>query len=410
LRKRWHLNRVLLLLVAFTAFAVFVSACGDDDGGDSGDSADSGNGGAVGLPEPNPDFFDQEEMDRQLAQRSMEPEDFGAGNDPWVQAIEPGELVDTSEYKKDGPWNICFSNASVDNPWRQTGWTTMQAEVELHDEIGNFEAVDAEASDEKQIADIRSLTKGGKCDALIVSPNTTATLTPAVERACKTGIPVIVFDRGVNTDCPVTFIHPIGGYAFGADAAEFLVENVPDGGKILALRILPGVDVLETRFSGALEIWKDANIELVGNEFTDGDPAKTKQIVSDYIQREGGLDGIWMDAGATAVAAIEAFEDAGQEVPPITGEDQLDFLRKWAEDDLTAIAPVYSNFQWRTPIIAATRILSGEPVPKEWVLPQPAITEDQLDDVIAQNEGMPPLHYALCGCEDMPGYPERWQG
>jgi len=410
LRKRWHLNRVLLLLVAFTAFAVFVSACGDDDGGDSGDSADSGNGGAVGLPEPNPDFFDQEEMDRQLAQRSMEPEDFGAGNDPWVQAIEPGELVDTSEYKKDGPWNICFSNASVDNPWRQTGWTTMQAEVELHDEIGNFEAVDAEASDEKQIADIRSLTKGGKCDALIVSPNTTATLTPAVERACKTGIPVIVFDRGVNTDCPVTFIHPIGGYAFGADAAEFLVENVPDGGKILALRILPGVDVLETRFSGALEIWKDANIELVGNEFTDGDPAKTKQIVSDYIQREGGLDGIWMDAGATAVAAIEAFEDAGQEVPPINGEDQLDFLRKWAEDDLTAIAPVYSNFQWRTPIIAATRILSGEPVPKEWVLPQPAITEDQLDDVIAQNEGMPPLHYALCGCEDMPGYPERWQG
>lgn len=410
MRKRWHLNRVLLLLVAFTAFAVFVSACGDDDGGDSGDSADSGNGGAVGLPEPNPDFFDQEEMDRQLAQRSMEPEDFGAGNDPWVQAIEPGELVDTSEYKKDGPWNICFSNASVDNPWRQTGWTTMQAEVELHDEIGNFEAVDAEASDEKQIADIRSLTKGGKCDALIVSPNTTATLTPAVERACKTGIPVIVFDRGVNTDCPVTFIHPIGGYAFGADAAEFLVENVPDGGKILALRILPGVDVLETRFSGALEIWKDANIELVGNEFTDGDPAKTKQIVSDYIQREGGLDGIWMDAGATAVAAIEAFEDAGQEVPPINGEDQLDFLRKWAEDDLTAIAPVYSNFQWRTPIIAATRILSGEPVPKEWVLPQPAITEDQLDDVIAQNEGMPPLHYALCGCEDMPGYPERWQG
>jgi ribose transport system substrate-binding protein len=23
---------------------------------------------------------------------------------------------------------------------------------------------------------------------------------------------------------------------------------------------------------------------------------------------------------------------------------------------------------------------------------------------------MPPLHYALCGCEDMPGYPETWGG
>jgi len=23
---------------------------------------------------------------------------------------------------------------------------------------------------------------------------------------------------------------------------------------------------------------------------------------------------------------------------------------------------------------------------------------------------MPPLHYALCGCENMPGFPERWGG
>ena len=58
-----------------------------------------------------------------------------------------------------------------------------------------------------------------------MSPNTTATLTPAVEAACEK-VPVIVFDRGVNTDCPVTFVHPIGGYAFGVDGAEFLKENV----------------------------------------------------------------------------------------------------------------------------------------------------------------------------------------
>ncbi len=187
----------------------------------------------------------------------------------------------------------------------------MQEEVKLHDEIGKFTVVDAEAKDDKQISDIESMTSGNKCDALIVSPNTTATLTPAVEQACKANIPVIVFDRGVETDCPVTFIHPIGGYAFGADAAEFLVENVDAGGKILALRILPGVDVLETRWSGAKGIFDETDLNVVGVEFTDGDAAKTKSIVSDFIQREGEIDGVWMDAGATSVAAIEAFEDAG---------------------------------------------------------------------------------------------------
>jgi hypothetical protein len=25
-------------------------------------------------------------------------------------------------------------------------------------------------------------------------------------------------------------------------------------------------------------------------------------------------------------------------------------------------------------------------------------------------EGMPPLHYAMCGCKDLPGYPQRWGG
>jgi ribose transport system substrate-binding protein len=395
-------------LFALLACVLFIGACGtdDSDSGDSGSEEPAATEEAQGDTGEQSEFFVQEDYDRQLAQRSIEPE--GDPSTPWEQAIEP-EMVDTADYKSDkaNGWNVCFSNAANDNPWRQTGFKTMQQEVKLHKEIGKFTVVDAEAKDDKQISDIESMTSGGKCDALIVSPNTTATLTPAVEQACESDIPVIVFDRGVETDCPVTFIHPIGGYAFGADAAEFLVENVEPGGKILALRILPGVDVLETRWSGAKGIFDENDLNVVGVEFTDGDAAKTKSIVSDYIQREGELNGVWMDAGATAVAAVEAFEDAGVDVPPITGEDQLDFLTKWQDDGLTAVAPTYSNFQWRTAVIAATKILKGEEVPKEWVLPQPKITEDTLADYV--DPDMPPLHYALCGCEDMPGYPGPWQ-
>ena len=408
-RTKWWRAAAMLLTMGILATAL--AACGDDDdgGGDNGESVDV----PEFKPDHNPDFFDEEEMNTQLALRDVEPEDFGAGEEAWETALEP-ELVDTAEFQTDGPYDICFSNASVDNPWRVVGWETMQAQVEAYEEegvIGSFEALDAEASDDKQISDIKNLSSGNRCDALIISPNTTLTLTPAVEQACETGIPIIVFDRGVDTDCPVTFIKPIGGYAFGADAAEFLVENVDPGGKILALRILPGVDVLETRWSAAQEVFADSELEIVGDEQTEGDAANTKQIISDYLAREGELDGVWMDAGATSVAAAEAFEDAGQEVPAITGEDQLDFLQKWDSDGLTAVAPTYPTYQWRTPIIAAVRILQGEEVPgPEWNLAQPAITEDTLGDYIAANEGLPPLHYALCGCEDLPGYPERFEG
>lgn len=359
---------------------------------------------ALSGPALAQNFDDPEEYARQLEQLSMTPS--GPEGQPWAQYLVDA-MADTSQYAKEGPYTVCFSNAGVNNPWRVVGYTNMTQEVELHPEIGSFVHVDAEGSDDKQIADIADLLAGGNCDILIVSPNTTAALTPAVESACEQ-LPVIVFDRGVETDCPVTFIHPVGGYGFGIQGAQFIADNVDEGANVLMLRILPGVDVLETRYSAGRRILDEAGLNVVGAEFTDGDNAKTKSIVEDYLQR-GSIDAVWMDAGATAVAAIEAFEDGGYDIPVFVGEDQQDFLQKWRELDMTAIAPTYPTYQWRTPIIAAVSILKGEQVPgPEWVLPQPAITQDNLEDYI--NDRMPPLHYAMCGCEEMPNYPQAWGG
>ena len=158
------------------------------------------------------EFFSQERYEESIVEMSMEPS--GPEGEPWLQVLGEPEMVDTSMYAKDGPYTICFSNAGVNNPWRVVGYTTMLAEVDLHEDVAEFIHVDAEGSDEKQIADIADLVAGGNCDALIVSPNTTAALTPAVEQACE-ALPVVVFDRGVFTDCPVSFVQPIGGYAFG---------------------------------------------------------------------------------------------------------------------------------------------------------------------------------------------------
>ena len=350
------------------------------------------------------EFFSQEDLDNSIRLIGVTPE--GPEGEPWNQYLEPN-FIDTTQYAKEGPYTFCFSNAGVNNPWRVVGYTTMQAEVDLHPEIEEFIHVDAEGNDEKQIADIQDLVASGNCDILIVSPNTTLALTPAVEEACKS-LPVVVFDRGVQTDCPATFVQPIGGYAFGYTGAKFLADNLPDGAKVVALRILPGVDVLETRWAAAKQVFEQENIDVVEVQFGDGNNDKVKTIITDAIQKYGQIDGVWMDAGATAVAAIEAFEDAGQPYPVINGEDQQDFLVKWQENDLTAIAPTFPTFQWRTAIIAALKVLQGEQVPDPWRLPQPAVTQENLDQFV--QPGMPPLHYAMCGCETMPGFPERWGG
>src|SRR5690606_10494336 len=136
-----------------------------------------------------PNFDDPAEFAKQREQLTAS---FNGPADQRHLQYAGDAMVDTAQFKKEGPWTVCFSNAGVNNPWRVVGYTDMTEEVKLHPEIGTFTHVDAEGSDDKQIADIDDLLAGGNCDALIVSPNSTAALTPAVEKACAAGLPVIV--------------------------------------------------------------------------------------------------------------------------------------------------------------------------------------------------------------------------
>lgn len=347
---------------------------------------------------PNP-FLSMGDLNRQLDLLKQKPE--GDDNTPWLQMFHTDTMVDTTSFKKAPPWRICFSNASLTNNWRVTGFGVMQAEVKLHKEIGDFIVTDAQGKDEKQIADIDDLlTK--KCNALIISPNTTQALTPEVEKAAKTGIPVIVFDRGVATTSYTTFIHPIGGYAFGYVGAKYLADTLGGKGNILALRILPGVDVLETRWLAAKQVFdQNPGMKVVGVEFDDNDVAKTKSIVTDYIGR-GQIDGVWLDAGEASPGVYEAFVDAGQPVPPITSEDVNGWLKIWSKNNLKSISPTYPSFQWRTALIAATKILNGEKVPKEWILPQPTVTNDNVKQFVQPD--LPDTYYVFSRGDTIPGY------
>src|ERR1700689_4902620 len=131
------------------------------------------------------------------AQNFDDPKDFayaqellkmtpqGPEGKPWEQNLG-GKEVDTSKYKKPGPYRICFSNAGVDNPWRVVGWTDMQAEVEANKaDIKSFKPADAQGKDDKQISDINAFVQSGDGDALIVWPNRTAALSPEDGGGCK---------------------------------------------------------------------------------------------------------------------------------------------------------------------------------------------------------------------------------
>ena len=361
-------------------------------------------------------FWSDEEYNKQKELMTKAP--LNPDDPIYLQYLEesPVSIADYPQYaafaEKEPPYNVCFSNAGVNNPWRVVGYIDIREQVEeLRAEglVNNFYHLDAAGDDAKQIADIQDIINTpGKCDILIVASNTSEALTPIVEDACEV-MPVVQFDRYAQTDCPVVSERSIGGYAFGISGAEYIVDNLPEGGNVLAFRILPGVDVLEQRWGAARKIFEqNPQLNIIGVEFVAYDSFKASTVVSDYLAKYGTIEAVWMDAGGTAVTVLEAFKDAGAPYPKVmVGEDQEDYLQYWKANLEKAIAPTFATYQWRTAVLSAVMFLQGETVQHNWYLPQPDVTTANLDQYI--DPEMPPLHYAMCGCEDMTNYPDAWK-
>ena len=350
--------------------------------------------------------LDQAAYDTENAQRKAAFS--GDPAKPYEQYL-PGPMASGAATKLGRPGKVCFSNASLSNVWRQTGWITMNQQflaMKTAGVLSELEVRDAQDSENTQVADIDYLVKEGNCDGYVVAPATVDATKAAIERACATGKPVIVFDRGTTATCITSFVHSVGGYAWGIDASEFLAGKLKAGQHVVALRTATGVDVFEQRWAAAQKIFAAAGI-TVTDHLTGADPTKIKNAMADELAK-GPVDAVWTDLGDQAVPAVESFQDAGKPVPPINGEDNMAYLRSWKKVGFDGFAAVYSCFQWRTALIALGDLFQGKDIPKDWVLPQTPITRDGLDAVLTANAAMPDVHSARFGGEDLPGYPQVW--
>ena len=109
----------------------------------------------------------------------------------------------------------------------------------------------ADDDSRKQMAQIRRFVADG-VDLLIVSPNQSHTITPAVEEAFDAGIPVILFDRKIDSDKYTAFIGADNveiGRIMGHYIADFLGEK----GQVAEIPGLEGSSPADDRHKGFAE-------------------------------------------------------------------------------------------------------------------------------------------------------------
>lgn len=82
-----------------------------------------------------------------------------------------------------------------------------------------------------QAAQIDSLV-AQNVDLLVVSPNNLDALTPAIERAYAKGIPVVLYDRRINSDKFTAFIGS-DNYSIGYQLGDFIAHKLNGKGKVV---------------------------------------------------------------------------------------------------------------------------------------------------------------------------------
>lgn len=311
--------------------------------------------------------------------------DLGIPTDTTValfKEMEPGKssaTVDTTAYKKDGPYTIGFSDWGLVNSHRVQTRESMNL---LAKQLGlTLKITDAGGDVNKQIADVDDLLTQN-IDALVIAPAVATALAPAIEKASAKGIPVVVFQSDPGTEQFTSYVHALDA-DFGIAGMTQLAKDMNGKGNLIALRGIAGNPVETARYDGMKSVLATfPDIKLVGEDFGDWNEDKGKAVAQNLLAANPQIDGVWSSGAAMTKGAISAFQEASRALPPMSGEHLNGFLKEWLELGIKSVAPVYPSWMGPEALKVAVLALQGQCVYKEYVPNPPAITNADLSGAI----------------------------
>ena len=240
--------------------------------------------------------------------------------DAAVQYADGQEVIDSydvTELCGDEEITLAFP-VGIANPWMKAVHQLIQNEADKCDNIGTVEMIDAQVDQQKAVSDVNSLVAQG-VDGIITLPIFGEAQVPSFRAAMDAGVPVVTFvansGGAVGGDVAAHVSQDYEGYAQGW--ADWLGEHLGEG-TVVFLGNAPGQPSSIAAFDAFKEaITEYPDIELVEDEYqvTNNSAVEKKRVMSAMLAKHGRIDAVITDAGAYDVSVLEAYEEAGMELP-----------------------------------------------------------------------------------------------
>jgi len=257
-------------------------------------------------------------------------------------------------------------------------------------------------SDERQVQQIDSLLKTG-IDLLIVAPNQLQTISPAIDRAYDSGVPVIVFERKTNSQKYTAFMSA-DNYEMGRQMGEYVSTRLGHRGNVIEVKGLAGSSPAIERHEGFAEaISSDPDIHIIATLQGDWTQQKAYEIVKQWRQEhpEEHIDLVFGMNDRSAIGARQALEERGEQLPLFVGIDGLpgkDGGIRLVRDSILDASYIYPT-RGDQLLQLAVDILKGKPFKKETRLMSALITPEnanvlylQSEEIMHQSKNLDQLH------------------
>ena len=223
---------------------------------------------------------------------------------------------------------IGISQPSMD-AWREKANEELCREASFYNDV-NVEIRSVADDSKAQIDDIEYFIEKG-VDLLVVSPNESSNLTPVVEKAYEKGIPVILYDRKIESEAYDAYVGA-DNRQIGVQMGEYLSDmfrSDSDTYNIVIIRGTFGATADIERYEGLMSVLSGSQSKFnviateYGNFTKDGAYSKMKSL----LESIGGsrIDAVLAFNDRMANGVFKAFEDrrSPDDIPVILGVDAL---------------------------------------------------------------------------------------
>lgn len=163
-------------------------------------------------------------------------------------------LLYTACGQKDKHYTIGVSQCS-DDEWRTQMNKEIRREALFYPDV-QVEIRSAGDNNQHQIADIEHFINE-KVDLIVVSPNEADAIAPIIEKAYNKGIPIVLVDRKINSECYTAYIGA-DNYEMGRQIGVYIISRLRGEGNIVELTGLRGSTPARDRHRGLMDALADA--------------------------------------------------------------------------------------------------------------------------------------------------------